>query len=211
MAKKKASAKNANVKKVIKKAVSKKTPKKVTKKSAPAKKAVAKKAPVKKAMAKKPAKAVVKKTTGKKPVVKKGLAKNTVAKKSTVKKAAVKGPAKAASAHLMKTAPQIKKIDLSGFVTPLDDRLIVQVSGAEKMTPGGLYIPDTVADTSGNLEGYVVAVGRGHMNKKGHVRLMDVNVGDRIVFSEYAGAKIKIQNEDLIILRESDVMGVVSK
>ncbi|WP_350159280.1 co-chaperone GroES [Bdellovibrio sp. 22V] len=96
-------------------------------------------------------------------------------------------------------------------MTPLDDRLIVQISGAEKMTAGGLYIPDTVADTSGNLEGYVVAVGRGHMGKKGHVRPMDVQVGDRVVFSEYAGSKIKIQNEDLIILREADVMGVVAK
>jgi chaperonin GroES len=206
VAKKKASAKKANVKKsakkiskkiakkVSKKAVAKKTPKKVTKKSVPAKKAAAKKAPVKKNTAKKAAKAVTKKA-----IVKKAPAMKAVVKKTT------------APSHLVKTASPVKKIDLSDFVTPLDDRLIVQVSGAEKMTPGGLYIPDTVADTSGNLEGYVVAVGRGHMNKKGHVRLMDVNVGDRVVFSEYAGSKIKIQNEDLIILRESDVMGVVSK
>lgn len=183
MAKKKASAKKANVKKVVKKTKSNKSPKKV------AKKVTKKSAPVKKT--------AVKKATGKKTAVKK-----TVAKKA---------PAKAASAHLVKATPPGKKIDLSNFVTPLDDRLIVQISGTEKMTPGGLYIPDTVADTSGNLEGYVVAVGRGHMNKKGHVRPMDVRVGDRIVFAEYAGSKIKIQNEDLIILRENDVMGVVSK
>lgn len=195
VAKKKASAKKANVKKVgkkvtkktikkvSKKTVVKKNPKKVNKKSAPAKKTAAKKAPVKKAAAKKSVKVGVKKTTVK----------------------------KAVTSHLVKATAQVRKMDLSQFVTPLDDRLIVQVSGAEKMTPGGLYLPDTVADTSGNLEGYVVAVGRGHMNKKGHVRLMDVNLGDRVVFSEYAGSKIKIQNEDLIILRESDVMGVVSK
>lgn len=195
VAKKKASAKKANVKKVgkkvtkkttkkvSKKTVVKKNPKKVTKKSAPAKKTAAKKAPVKKTAAKKSVKVGVKKTTVK----------------------------KAVTSHLVKATAQVRKMDLSQFVTPLDDRLIVQVSGAEKMTPGGLYLPDTVADTSGNLEGYVVAVGRGHMNKKGHVRLMDVNLGDRVVFSEYAGSKIKIQNEDLIILRESDVMGVVSK
>ncbi|KHD89255.1 MAG: hypothetical protein OM95_04560 [Bdellovibrio sp. ArHS] len=102
-------------------------------------------------------------------------------------------------------------MDLSGFVTPLDDRLIVQLSGAEKMTPGGLYIPDTVADTSGNLQGSVVAVGRGHMTKKGHLKPMDVQVGDKVIFSEYAGNKIEIQNEDLIILREGDVLGVVAK
>lgn len=212
MAKKKTSAKKANVKKAPKKAVSKKSPKKVTKKPAPAKKTAPKKAvkPAKKASAKK---AVVKKAA-----VKKSAAKKPVAKKAVAKKAAVKSSPKAAAskvpAHLgFSAAPAkaAKKLDLSGFVTPLDDRLIVQVSGAEKMTAGGLYIPDTVADVSGNLEGYVVAVGRGHMNKKGHILKMDVAVGDRIVFSEYAGSKIKIQNEDLLILRESDVLGVVSK
>lgn len=196
MAKKKASAKKANVKKVAKKTLTKKTPKKAIKKSAPAKKAVTKKSPAKKVAAKK---SVTKKTTAKQVAPKKTPAK---AQKSAVK---------ASTDHLVKPAKQLKKIDLSDFVTPLDDRLLVQVTGAEKMTPGGLYIPDTVADTSGNLEGYVVAVGRGHMNKKGHVRPMDVIIGDRVVFSEYAGSKIKIQNEDLIILRESDVMGVVSK
>ncbi|NUN05608.1 MAG: co-chaperone GroES [Bdellovibrio sp.] len=102
-------------------------------------------------------------------------------------------------------------MDLSNFVTPLDDRVMVQLSGSEKMTAGGLYIPDTVADTSGNLEGYVVAAGRGHLSKKGHVRPMDVKVGDRVVFAEYSGSKIKVQNEDLIILREGDILGIVSK
>ncbi|MBV2169211.1 MAG: co-chaperone GroES [Bdellovibrio sp.] len=184
VAKKKASAKKANVKKVAKKTVSKKSPKKVNKKSAPVKKSAAKKSSAKK----------------------------TTVKKTAVKKAAIKKtPVKKTPSHLVKAAPAVKKIDLSNFVTPLDDRLIVQLSGTEKMTPGGLYIPDTVADTSGNLEGFVVAVGRGHMGKKGQVRPMDVQVGDRVVFSEYAGSKIKIQNEDLIILREGDVMGVVSK
>ncbi|WP_253696419.1 co-chaperone GroES [Bdellovibrio bacteriovorus] len=205
MAKKKASAKKANVKKVVKKTASKKTPKKVTKKSAPAKKAPAKKTAAKKAPAKK---AVVKKAAPKKAAPKKA------AKPSAVKKTA-KAPAKVASApkasHLVKEKAPTKNLDLSNFVTPLDDRLIVQLSGAEKMTPGGLYIPDTVADTSGNLQGQVVAVGRGHMSKKGHLKPMDVVVGDKVIFSEYAGNKIKIQNEDLIILREGDVLGVVAK
>lgn len=189
MAKKKASAKKANVKKVVKKTNTKKvTKKKVTKKVAPSKKA-------------KPTKKVAKKVVPKKATPKK----STPAKK----KPAAKKVATAAPKHLVKPVP--KSVDLSGFVTPLDDRVIVQLSGTEKMTPGGLYIPDTVADTSGNLEGRVVAVGRGHQNKKGHVRPMDVRVGDRVVFSEYAGSKIKIQNEDLIILREGDILGVVSK
>ncbi|MBO9666385.1 MAG: co-chaperone GroES [Bdellovibrio sp.] len=207
---KKSSAKKANAKKTA--------VKKVVKKSAPAKKSVSK-APAKKKAApvKKTVKKAVKKTAPKKAAPKK------VAPKKVVKKAAAKAPAKKTAPpkaakvsapvkqHLVKQAAPKKIVDLSNFVTPLDDRVIVQTSGADKMTAGGLYIPDTVADVSGNLHGTVVAVGRGHMSKKGHLRPMDVQVGDNVVFSEYSGAKIKIQNEDLIILRESEVMGVVSK
>ncbi|WP_374034055.1 co-chaperone GroES [Bdellovibrio bacteriovorus] len=219
MAKKKSSAKKASVKKVVKKTVKKsgvkKSPAKAAKKPAPAKK----KAPAKKAAVK----TAAKKAVAKKPAVKKAVAKKPAAKKAVkaakpAAKKAVAKPVKTAApkvvlptAHLVRESAPVKKLDLSGFVTPLDDRLMVQVSGSEKMTAGGLYIPDSVADTSGNLQGFVVAVGRGHMNKKGHVRPMDVQVGDKVVFSEYAGSKIKIQNEDLIILREADVMGVVSK
>lgn len=214
MAKKKSSAKKANVKKAVKKTPSQKA---LVKKSSATKKAAPKKVAVKKSVTKKTvAKKPVKKAVVKKAAVKKAAPKKVAAKKAPVKKAVAKksvAPKAVAmpTAHLLKNTAPAKKLDLSNFVTPLDDRLIVQVSGAEKMTAGGLYIPDTVADTSGNLQGYVVAAGRGHINKKGHLRPMDVQVGDKVVFSEYAGTKIKIQNEDLIILREGDVMGVVSK
>jgi chaperonin GroES len=147
-----------------------------------------------------------------------------VAKKATVKKSAPKVAAKKSSAKTsapkaMKTTAKtstakstVKAIlDLSNFVSPLDDRLMIQLAGAEKMTAGGLFIPDTVSDVSGNLQGHVVAVGRGHMDKKGRIHPLDVQVGDKVVFAEYAGSKIKIQNEDLVIIRESEVMGVVSK
>ena len=185
MATKKASSKKNKAKKVTKKVAKKavkKVAKKVSTKSLKKLNSKAKQKPAKKIAAKK---------------------KSPVAKKAIIKK-------DKASSHLIKSEKPSKKVDLSQFVTPLDDRLLVQVSGVEKKTPGGLYIPDTVADMSGNLEGFVVAVGRGHMNKKGQVRPMDVKVGDRVVFSEFAGTKVKIQNEDLLILRESDVMGVVS-
>lgn len=211
MAKKKTAAKKTAKKAVKKTASPKKSPKSVKKvaKKAPtklAKKATKKTAP-KKVVSKK---ALVKKTV-KKTTVKKAVAKKTVAKKAAAPKKAV---AVASTNHLLRAAVEKtpkKALDLSGFVTPLDDRLMIQVSSAERKTPGGLFIPDTVADTSGNLEGVVVAVGRGHMDKKGRVHPMDVKVGDQIVFPQYAGSKIKIQNEDLIILRESEVMGVVSK
>lgn len=194
MAKKKASVKKSNTKKAAKKAV-KKTPKKAAKK------------------------AIVKKT--KKPATpsKKKVAKKTAVKaKSAVKKAPTKTPIKKASrpgATAVKAKAEVPKksatLDLSDFVTPLDDRLIVQAAGAERQTAGGLYIPDTVADVSGNLQGQVVAVGRGHQNKKGQVRPMDVKLGDKVVFAAFSGTKINIHNQDLIILREGDVLGVVAK
>lgn len=194
----KGKAKKPVAKKVVKKAAAKKS---VVKKS-PAKKAVAKKAAPKKKAAKKPApkKVVAKKEAVKKTAAKKAPAKKVVAKKASAIKAT---PAKAF------TSNTAKKIDLSNFVTPLDDRVMVQLMGAEKMTAGGLYIPDTVADVSGNLQGFVVSVGRGHRNRKGQVRPMDLKVGDKVLFSEYAGSKIKIQDQDILILRESDVLGVV--
>lgn len=179
------------------------------------KKAAAKKKPA--------AKKLVKKTAAKKAPAKKAAAKKTSVKKAPKKKAAKKPTPKAKATKLapkkataIKTAPAAassvkptKNIDLSNFVTPLDDRVLVQVTGSEKMTAGGLYIPDTVADVSGNLQGFVVSVGRGHRNKKGHVRPMDLKVGDKVLFSEYSGSKIKIQNQDLLIIREGDVLGVV--
>ncbi|MGZ3743039.1 MAG: co-chaperone GroES [Pseudobdellovibrionaceae bacterium] len=96
------------------------------------------------------------------------------------------------------------------MLTPLDDRVMVQILSKEKVTAGGLYIPDTVSNVSGNLEGFVVSVGRGHRNKKGQVRPMDLKVGDKVLFSEYSGSKIKIQDQDLLIIREADILGVVA-
>jgi chaperonin GroES len=189
--------KKASSKKSQAKIITKKNIKKSAKKSAPAKKVkTSKKASPKKQIAK-TKKAAVKKSA-------KSSTRNTASAKSETKN-------KKLTSHSSLNDTKKAKLDLSNFVTPLDDRLLVQISGAEKMTPGGLYIPDTVADVSGNLEGFVVAAGRGHVNKKGHLCPLDVKVGDRIVFSEFAGTKVKIQNLDLLILRESEVMGVVSK
>lgn len=195
-----------------KKPVAKKS---VAKKTTPAKKTAAKKAAPKKVVAKKaaPAKAAPKKAA-KKPAAKKAVVKKTApvknaAKKTAAKSAPVKATAMKATPAKPFSAPTVKKVDLSNFVTPLDDRVMVQLTGAEKMTAGGLYIPDTVADVSGNLQGFVVSVGRGHRNRKGHVRPMDLKVGDKVLFSEYAGSKLKVQDQDVLILRESDVLGVV--
>jgi chaperonin GroES len=203
------------VKKTVKKAA-KPSPKKIVKKAKPVKtakpavkaksKKVMKAAPKAKASAK--AKAVVKKAA--KPAAKSAKATKTAkpVKKAAASKAA---PKSLVSAALVRPSAPKKLVDLTNFVTPLDDRLMVQLTESERKTAGGLFIPDTVADMSGNLHGTVVAVGRGHFSKKGHLQPMDVKIGDKVVFAQHSGSKIKIQNEDLIILRESDVMGVVNK
>ncbi|NUM57102.1 MAG: co-chaperone GroES [Bdellovibrionaceae bacterium] len=97
------------------------------------------------------------------------------------------------------------------MLTPLDDRILVQIKEEERMTPGGLYIPDTVSDVSGNFKGTVVAVGRGHMNKKGKIKPLDVKPGDVVVFSQFSGSKVDVQGQTVMFLRESDVLGVVNK
>lgn len=145
--------------------------------------------------------AKAKKKIAKKPV-KKTAPKKGASKKATPKKVVAQKPAPVKSKKSL--------IDLSDFVTPLDDRLIVQLKEMERKTAGGLFIPDTVSDVSGNLEGIVIAVGRGHRDHKGRMRPMDVKRGDRVVFAEYVGNPIQLKNEELIILRESEVMGVLS-
>jgi chaperonin GroES len=149
-----------------------------------------------------PKKKVVKKVTKKtapKKAVKKAAPKKSAAKKAIAKKPALKPiPVKV-----------VKKLDLTKVVTPLDDRVLVQLAEAEKRTAGGLYIPNTVSDVSGNLHGFVVSIGRGRRDKKGRLHPMDLSIGDEIVFTEHAGSKIKIQDQDLMIIRESDVLGVV--
>lgn len=181
-------------KKVVKKAAPKKAVKKksVSKKKAPKKAAVAPKKKASPAKKKTPQKAVAKKSSG---------------KKASAQKAKTSKPV--ASKTVASTAPRKMK-DLTSFVTPLDDRVIVRLKEIERKTAGGLFIPDSVADVSGNLEGLIVAVGRGHRDNKGRVRPMDVKAGDHVIFSEFAGTKIRLMDEDFVILREGDLAGVRS-
>jgi chaperonin GroES len=190
-----------------------------TKKKSPAKKsakAPAKKPAVKKAAAKKPAakkaspkKLAVKKPTAKKPV-KKTAAKQPMAKKAAASKAQpANSHGKAVAAKFGKSAKDLTAA-LAKFVTPLDDRMIVQLKPKAEKTAGGLYIPDTSEDVTANIQGTVLAVGRGHRGAKGRILPMDVQIGDQVLFADHSGSKIFIQNEELVIIRESDVMGIVS-
>lgn len=177
---------------------------------------VAVKKPSPKLVAKKVTKKAVTKTAKSKvavPVAKKNSsakAKANVAKKNSPIKA--KTPAlKKMLKPMTVTKAKPSKIDFNNWVTPLDDRILVQTIAEERMTPGGLYIPDTVADVSGNFQGLVVAVGRGHLDKKGKIRPLDVKKGDKVVFSQFSGSKVDYQGESVLFLRESDVLGIVNK
>ena len=92
-------------------------------------------------------------------------------------------------------------------IRPLQDRLIVKRVAEENKTKGGLFIPDTAKEKP--LEGKVIAVGNGKVLEDGKVRPMDIKAGDTILFSKYAGTEIKIEGEDLLVLRESDVLAKI--
>jgi chaperonin GroES len=168
--------------------------------------------------AKKPAvkKSVAKKVAAKKPLAKKAPAKKAkpapkkAVKTKSVKKAAAPKKVVAKKTVVTKAAPA-KKVDYSKAITPLGDRLVVRVVNSERITAGGLIIPDTVSDAVGFLKATVLAVGRGTQNKKGFIKTMDVQVGDAVLFSQYAGTKVQFNQEDLQIIHETDVMGIVQK
>ena len=101
-------------------------------------------------------------------------------------------------------------VDYSKAITPLGDRLVVKVVNTERVTPGGLIIPDTASSVAtGYLKAKVLAVGSGGKNKKGNLKPLDVKVGDAVLFSEHSGTKVTFNTEDLLIIHETDVMGVV--
>jgi chaperonin GroES len=90
---------------------------------------------------------------------------------------------------------------------PLHDRILVRRVESEEKTKGGIIIPDTAKEKP--QEGEVIAVGPGARNDAGQVQALDVKVGDRILFGKWSGTEIKINGEDLLIMKESDVMGII--
>ena len=87
---------------------------------------------------------------------------------------------------------------------PLADRVVVKPNEKEEMTKSGIYIPDTVKERP--QEGKVIAVGPGRLSEDGKRIAMDIKVGDTVIYAKYGGTEIKIEDEDLIILRESDIL-----
>jgi chaperonin GroES len=92
---------------------------------------------------------------------------------------------------------------------PLHDRILVRRIEADEKTAGGIIIPDTAKEKP--QEGEVIAVGLGARDESGKLVELDVKVGDRILFGKWSGTEIKLDGEDLLIMKESDVMGVVEQ
>jgi len=93
-------------------------------------------------------------------------------------------------------------------IRPLHDRVVVKRMEEERTSAGGIVIPDSAAEKP--MKGEVVAVGNGKVNDAGEVRKLDVKVGDQVLFGKYSGTEIKIDGDDVLIMREEDILGVIS-
>lgn len=92
-------------------------------------------------------------------------------------------------------------------IRPLHDRVVIKRMEEERKTAGGIVIPDTAAEKP--IRGEVMAVGNGKITESGEVRPLDVKVGDKVLFGKYAGTEIKIDGEELLVMREEDIMAVI--
>ena len=90
---------------------------------------------------------------------------------------------------------------------PLHDRVIVKRMEEERTSPGGIVIPDSATEKP--IKGEIVAVGNGKVLDSGEVRALDVSAGDRILFGKYAGTEVKVEGEELLVMKEDDIMAVI--
>jgi chaperonin GroES len=99
--------------------------------------------------------------------------------------------------------------EISMKIRPLHDRVIVRRLEEERKTAGGIVIPDTAKEKP--IQGEVLAVGNGKLLENGQQRALDVKVGDKVLFGKYSGTEVKVGNEELLVMREEDIMGVIEK
>lgn len=92
---------------------------------------------------------------------------------------------------------------------PLQDRILVRRIDVDEKTAGGIIIPDTAKEKP--MKGEVIAVGPGARTEKGEILPMEIKVGDHIVFGKWSGTEVKIDGEDLVIMKESDVLGILEE
>ena len=91
-------------------------------------------------------------------------------------------------------------------IRPLHDRIIVKRWEEEKTSPGGIVIPDSAAEKP--VKGEIVAVGNGKILESGEIRALDLKVGDKVIFGKYSGTEVKVDGQDLLVMREDDIMAV---
>ena len=92
-------------------------------------------------------------------------------------------------------------------IRPLHDRIVVRRMEEERTSAGGIVIPDSATEKP--IQGEVLAIGHGKIMDNGDTRALDVKVGDKVLFGKYSGTEVKIDGEELLVMREEDVMGVV--
>ena len=92
-------------------------------------------------------------------------------------------------------------------IRPLHDRVVIRRIDDQRTTKSGIVIPDTAAEKP--IRGQIVAIGKGKVLDNGDQRALDVKVGDKVLFGKYAGTEVKIDNEELVIMREEDILGVI--
>ena len=93
-------------------------------------------------------------------------------------------------------------------IRPLHDRVVVKRMEEERTSAGGIVIPDSATEKP--AEGEVIAVGNGKVNEAGEVRAPDVKVGDKVLFGKYSGTEIKVDGDEVLIMREDDILGVIA-
>ena len=94
-------------------------------------------------------------------------------------------------------------------IRPLHDRVLVRRNEEEEKSAGGIILTDSAKEKPS--EGVVIAIGNGKILENGDVRKLDVKVGDKILFGKYSGTEVKVDNEDLLVMREDDIVGVITK
>jgi chaperonin GroES len=101
----------------------------------------------------------------------------------------------------------LKKGETKVNIRPLHDRVIVRRLEEETKSPGGIVIPDTAKEKP--IQGEVIAVGKGKLLENGDVRPLDVKPGDKVLFGKYSGTEVKLSGEEVLVMREEDIMGVI--
>jgi len=92
-------------------------------------------------------------------------------------------------------------------IRPLHDRVIVKREEDERKSPGGIVIPDTAAEKP--MKGRILAVGKGKILESGEIRPLDVKIGDKVLFGKYSGTEVKMDGDDVLVMREEDIMAVI--